>query len=136
MAKSAGKIALHAILPVLLSSQAWAQAPTHYEPTLASLNQHPLPQWYDDAKLGIFVHWGLYSVPGWATLQHPEHDFGNKEGLAPKDASPCEARQKQPQTATISGCPILCEPGSPARAVFACWGEEAKGGKAIPQPNT
>src|ERR1700743_2542212 len=81
MAKSAGKIALHAILPVLLSSQAWAQAPTHYEPTLASLNQHPLPQWYDDAKLGIFVHWGLYSVPGWATLQHPEHDFGNKDYL-------------------------------------------------------
>ena len=22
--------------------------------------------WYDDAKLGIFIHWGLYSVPGWA----------------------------------------------------------------------
>src|SRR6478735_6295602 len=27
----------------------------------------PTPIWYDDAKLGIFVHWGLYSVPGWAT---------------------------------------------------------------------
>ena len=26
----------------------------------------PTPGWYDDAKLGIFVHWGLYSVPGWA----------------------------------------------------------------------
>jgi alpha-L-fucosidase len=26
----------------------------------------PTPVWYDDAKLGIFVHWGLYSVPGWA----------------------------------------------------------------------
>lgn len=58
-----------------------AQAPSHYEPTLESLNQHPLPQWYDDAKLGIFIHWGLYSVPGWATLQHPEHDFGNKDYL-------------------------------------------------------
>jgi alpha-L-fucosidase len=39
-----------------------------YEPTLESLNKHPLPQWYDDAKLGIFIHWGLYSVPGWAVL--------------------------------------------------------------------
>jgi alpha-L-fucosidase len=58
-----------------------AQAPSHYEPTIESLNQHPLPQWYDDAKLGIFIHWGLYSVPGWATLQHPEHDFGNKDYL-------------------------------------------------------
>src|SRR5471030_2365514 len=52
-----------------------AQAQTHYEATLDSLNQHPLPQWYADAKLGIFVHWGLYSVPGWAPLVHPEHDF-------------------------------------------------------------
>jgi alpha-L-fucosidase len=26
----------------------------------------PLPQWYSDAKLGIFVHWGPYSVPAWA----------------------------------------------------------------------
>src|SRR5262250_659809 len=38
----------------------------HYQPTLESVRQHPLPDWYDGAKLGIFVHWGLYSVPGWA----------------------------------------------------------------------
>ena len=25
------------------------------------------PQWFGDAKLGIFIHWGLYSVPAWAT---------------------------------------------------------------------
>jgi alpha-L-fucosidase len=54
---------------------AQAQAPAHYEPTIESLNRHPLPQWYADAKLGIFVHWGLYSVPGWAPLVHPDHDF-------------------------------------------------------------
>jgi alpha-L-fucosidase len=28
--------------------------------------QRPLPAWYADAKLGVFVHWGPYSVPGWA----------------------------------------------------------------------
>src|SRR5277367_522877 len=39
-----------------------------YEATLESLNSHPLPSWYADAKLGIFIHWGLYSVPGWAVL--------------------------------------------------------------------
>jgi alpha-L-fucosidase len=60
-------------LEILLPLQ--AQAPAHYEPTLQSLNQHPLPEWYADAKLGIFIHWGLYSVPGWAPLVHPEHDF-------------------------------------------------------------
>ena len=38
----------------------------HYEPTWESVRQHPLPAWYDDAKLGVFIHWGVYSVPGWA----------------------------------------------------------------------
>ena len=37
-----------------------------YEPTWDSVGTHRLPDWYDDAKLGIFLHWGLYSVPGWA----------------------------------------------------------------------
>lgn len=31
-----------------------------------SLDERPLPSWFDDAKLGIFVHWGPYSVPAWA----------------------------------------------------------------------
>ncbi len=36
------------------------------EPTWQSLNQRPYPQWFSDAKLGIFIHWGLYSVPAYA----------------------------------------------------------------------
>jgi len=56
-----------------------AQSPARYEPTLESLNKHPLPAWYADAKLGIFVHWGLYSVPGWAPLVHPNHDFTSED---------------------------------------------------------
>jgi alpha-L-fucosidase len=39
-----------------------------YQAKLDSLNKHPLPEWYAQAKLGIFIHWGLYSVPGWAAL--------------------------------------------------------------------
>lgn len=50
-----------------------------YEPNLISLDTHPLPQWYAGAKLGIFIHWGLYSVPGWAPLSHPGHDFKNPD---------------------------------------------------------
>ncbi|MGC1424665.1 MAG: alpha-L-fucosidase [Terracidiphilus sp.] len=56
-----------------------AQDPAKYEPTLESLDQHPLPQWYAGAKLGIFIHWGLYSVPGWAPLTHPDHDFSSND---------------------------------------------------------
>jgi len=36
------------------------------KPTWESLNKRPYPQWFGDAKLGIFVHWGLYSVPAYA----------------------------------------------------------------------
>ena len=31
-----------------------------------SLDTHSLPEWYEDAKFGMFVDWGLWSVPGWA----------------------------------------------------------------------
>ena len=37
-----------------------------YEPTWPSLDARPCPAWFGDAKFGIFVHWGLYSVPAWA----------------------------------------------------------------------
>lgn len=43
-----------------------SQLLAQYEPTNASISKHQLPEWYQDAKLGIFIHWGLYSVPGWA----------------------------------------------------------------------
>lgn len=63
-------------------AQAPAAAPQHYEATLESLNRHPLPDWYADAKLGIFIHWGLYSVPGWAPVKHRGHDFGSTDYIA------------------------------------------------------
>lgn len=34
-----------------------------YENNWESLNSRPVPQWFADAKFGIFIHWGLYSVP-------------------------------------------------------------------------
>ncbi len=37
-----------------------------FEPTIESVRTHEVPDWYMKAKLGIFVHWGLYSVPAWA----------------------------------------------------------------------
>ncbi len=39
---------------------------SRYEPLRTSLDERPLPRWFDDAKLGIFVHWGPYSIPAWA----------------------------------------------------------------------
>ncbi len=34
-----------------------------YEPTWESLAQHETPEWYKNAVLGIYFHWGVYSVP-------------------------------------------------------------------------
>ncbi|NLV10126.1 alpha-L-fucosidase [Halomicrobium mukohataei] len=39
-----------------------------YDPTWESIDEHPVPDWFEDAKLGIFIHWGPYSVPGWAPV--------------------------------------------------------------------
>lgn len=34
-----------------------------YEPNWESLDSRPLPSWFDEAKIGIFLHWGVFSVP-------------------------------------------------------------------------
>ncbi|MBR1549485.1 MAG: alpha-L-fucosidase [Bacteroidales bacterium] len=47
------------LLPLALQAQ-------QVEPTWESLNRRGYPQWFSDAKLGIFIHWGLYSVPAYA----------------------------------------------------------------------
>ncbi|MGD0192146.1 MAG: alpha-L-fucosidase [Rhizomicrobium sp.] len=38
-----------------------------FAPTLESLHTHTVPQWYEDAKFGIFIHWGLFSIPAFAS---------------------------------------------------------------------
>ena len=45
-----------------------------YTPDWPSLDSRPLPGWYDEAKLGVFMHWGPYSVPGIAS------EVGHLEG--------------------------------------------------------
>ena len=37
-----------------------------YQPTWESLDSRPVPSWFGNAKFGIFIHWGLYSVPAWS----------------------------------------------------------------------
>ncbi|MCC6697034.1 MAG: alpha-L-fucosidase, partial [Candidatus Hydrogenedentes bacterium] len=67
----------------LSSANATAQD-TRYEPTWESVDTRPLPQWFSDAKFGIFIHWGVYSVPSWGPKdRYAEwywHDMNNKEG--------------------------------------------------------
>ncbi len=73
-----------------------------YQPNWQSLAEHPVPRWYRRAKLGIFVHWGIYSVPGFGNEwysrnmydpQQPEYrhhvkTYGDHERFGYKDFIP------------------------------------------------
>lgn len=50
---------------LLPSNNAEPSAVERYQPTLKSLGNHEIPQWWDDSKIGIFIHWGVYSVPAY-----------------------------------------------------------------------
>ncbi len=50
---------------VLLSWVCLSAAQKTYEPHWESLDKRPIPEWFLDAKFGIFIHWGVYSVPAW-----------------------------------------------------------------------
>ena len=54
-------------LALLLGAALPATAQT-YEPTWESLDSRPIPEWFTDAKFGIFIHWGVYSVPAWISV--------------------------------------------------------------------
>ena len=49
-------------------------------PEWDSIRRHSLPDWYDEAKLGIFIHWGAYSVPAWAKPTCALGDVPTDEG--------------------------------------------------------
>ena len=53
-----------------------------YKDSWESLSNHKTPDWYYNGKLGIFIHWGIYSVPAFAphTLELGEVD--SKEWFA------------------------------------------------------
>ncbi|MEJ2616688.1 MAG: alpha-L-fucosidase, partial [Ignavibacteriaceae bacterium] len=69
------------LLLLFLSTQYFAQSQP-YEPTWESLANHETPHWYEDAVLGIYFHWGVYSVPGfgcWGGRNMYMPDGGNSE---------------------------------------------------------
>ena len=47
--------------------------PQAYRPTWESLDSRPIPQWFNEAKFGIFIHWGVYSVPAWRPLSEKKY---------------------------------------------------------------
>lgn len=58
-----------------------AQGP--YTDTWDSLCEHPTPKWYEKGKFGIFIHWGVYSVPAFGNEWYPRNMYkkGSSENL-------------------------------------------------------
>ncbi|WP_165217275.1 alpha-L-fucosidase [Schaalia sp. ZJ1691] len=44
-------------------------------PSWEELDARPCPPWFPKAKFGIFIHWGVFSVPAWRTLSNEQ--FGS-----------------------------------------------------------
>lgn len=42
-----------------------------YKPDWQSLSEYPVPQWYKDAKFGVFIHWGVFTVPEYFSEWYP-----------------------------------------------------------------
>ncbi|UUU28966.1 alpha-L-fucosidase [Streptomyces sp. CA-210063] len=73
-------VAAAAATDVFVAGRALA-APRTYTPTWDSVNQHPAaPEWFRDAKFGIYFHWGVFSVPAYDNEWYPRHmyDSGHK----------------------------------------------------------
>ena len=46
-----------------------------YRPDYESLEKYVVPEWYKDAKFGIFIHWGVYSVPAFGSEWYPREMY-------------------------------------------------------------
>src|SRR5262245_29537220 len=52
--------------------------PSSYTATWASVNQHPpAAEWFQDAKFGIYFHWGAFSVPAFGNEWYPRNMYNN-----------------------------------------------------------
>jgi alpha-L-fucosidase len=63
------KTTVFTILLIIVFTTAHSQK--LYQPTWESLSGYQCPDWFRDAKFGIFIHWGVYSVPGFGTEWYP-----------------------------------------------------------------
>jgi alpha-L-fucosidase len=80
-----GRFAAFPLLPTALSEVA-----QKYESNWKSLDALPIPAWFDEAKFGIFIHWGVFSVPAW----------GPKEAMPNGIGKPCTIRSARRGSST------------------------------------
>lgn len=75
------KLATVSALGLLLAASAFPLR-AEYQPTWSSLAQHDsVPEWFQDAKFGIFFHWGVFSVPAHADEWYPRRMYNSGDGV-------------------------------------------------------
>lgn len=79
-----------------------------YQDTWESLQQYEVPLWYQKARLGIFIHWGIYSVPAYGNewyardmyiqgnkvYEHHRKTYGDQKEFGYKDFIPMFKAEK------------------------------------------
>ncbi len=72
------------ILSACLTNRLLSHA-EEYEPEWKSLARHKqAPEWFRDAKFGIYFHWGPYAVPAFGNEHYPRTMYGHVSGKPPK----------------------------------------------------
>jgi len=69
---------LFVLMILLLITLCPAEAPKRFQATWSSLKNYECPDWFRDAKFGIFIHWGVYSVPAFANEWYPRNMYQPK----------------------------------------------------------
>lgn len=69
-------VAAAAVAGGVSSAGAAQAAPSTYTPDWNSVDQHPpAPEWFQDAKFGIYFHWGVFSVPAFDNEWYPRNMY-------------------------------------------------------------
>ncbi len=63
------------VAAMLIGCCGFANGKQRYEATWESLKSYEAPAWYEDAKFGIFIHWGPYAVPGYDSEWYPSNMY-------------------------------------------------------------
>ena len=67
---------------VVLAGNVSAQSKQKFGSNFVSLEKsNPVPEWFKDAKFGIYFHWGVYSVPAFANEKMPRSTTITKKDL-------------------------------------------------------
>ncbi|WP_405854364.1 alpha-L-fucosidase [Streptomyces sp. NBC_01515] len=73
---SATGVAATAVAGGALDTGTAHAAPTMYTPDWDSVDRHPpAPEWFQDAKFGIYFHWGAFSVPAYDNEWYPRNMY-------------------------------------------------------------